>query len=517
VRSRVLIADDDRLVREVLRDLLEEGGFAVLEAGDGDEACRIAAVEQPDAIVLDLVMPSLDGLTACRRLRANPEFRHTPILLLTARADLQESVNPFLAGADDYLTKPFDGWELLARLRGNLAKQRLIEARRSPAGESASPHLDRAALERELKRLAIFEQIFENASEGLAAIAPDGEVVFANRRALEIVGYQRSDLAGRTAWQLLGRASSVRVLRSVRALPQATGLLKGRFDAEIRTASGEIRRLSVGLSQRQIADRLAIVAIRDVTEKRRTEQELQQTKATLEEANRRLAELDRMRAEFLNTATHELRIPVTIVHGYCSLFRELGIDNLNSRQKEFLAAAYESSEKLVDLVNKMLDISRYQAGRMNLELAEADLSNAIFEVCRDLRPMAEQGGVQLSCEYRGPSFANFDQETIQRVLINLVGNAIKFTPEGGRINVRLRELLNEVRVCIEDSGKGIPGDRIDHVFEEFTQLDRNDARRGSGLGLAISKKIVEAHGGRIWVESAPGSGSRFSFSLPKNS
>ena len=100
--------------------------------------------------------------------------------------------------------------------------------------------------------------------------------------------------------------------------------------------------------------------------------------------------------------------------------------------------------------------------------------------------------------------------------MNLLSNAVKFTPEGGQISVWLREVQGELRICVEDTGKGIPTDRIEQVFEEFTQVGRDDARRGSGLGLAISKKIIESHGGRIWVESAPGNGSRFSFTLPKS-
>lgn len=677
----VLIADDDHFIRKILRDLLEGGGFRVIEAADGLEACRLAREHTPDAIFLDLIMPNLDGAEACRQLRGEVAFRHTPILMLTSRLDLQGAVNPFQIGADDYLPKPFDGPDLLARLQGNLAKKEILKTLETKAGDyqalfeiadsagssrdtapilqhvvhKIASHVEdvvrcsiaviqrdekfghvlassdvpdgqefridlanypeilrvmqdgrpllikdvqndpllaevrpllaqsnfntmlvlpihfqgevigvmivRAArageplrkheiafcqlvadvcagplqnarflrrtceeseqlrrttrrLEQELHIKAVYEHLFDNASEGLAAINPAGDVVYANQKALEIVGLRRVDLAGQNLRTLLGSRQVARILGGLRQSRAADGT-PGRFDVSLQLVVDRPRIISVSLSEQPVAGELLIAAFRDVTERRAMERELVETKAVLEAANRRLEKLDKVRVEFLNTATHELRVPVTIVHGYCSLFSEMGVDNLTEQQREFLAAAHDSSEKLVDLVNQMLDLSRFEAGKMQLELATADVSGTVSGVCREMQALAGQEGLELRCEIPERVLASYDPSTIERVLVNLLGNAIKFTPEGGRVQVSLSETPGEVRICVEDTGKGIPADGLDRVFEEFSQVGREDAQRGTGLGLAISKKIVESHGGRIWVESTPGLGSRFSFSLPK--
>jgi signal transduction histidine kinase len=131
--------------------------------------------------------------------------------------------------------------------------------------------------------------------------------------------------------------------------------------------------------------------------------------------------------------------------------------------------------------------------------------------------MAANSGLEIEVDSRGSCLAVFDDEKVHQVLANLVGNAIKFTPSGGRIRIALREGDDNIVVSVEDTGKGIPENRISELFEEFAQLGREDSRKGTGLGLAICKKIIESHQGRIWAESVPGEGSRFSFSLLKPS
>jgi signal transduction histidine kinase len=247
------------------------------------------------------------------------------------------------------------------------------------------------------------------------------------------------------------------------------------------------------------------------------ERELTETKAALEKTHERLKQMDRVRAEFLNTATHELRIPVTIVNGYCTLLRDMGTENFTVQQNEFLEEAIKSSERLVDLINSMLDLSRLEAGKMIMDIEPRDISAVLDEVSRGFRHMAAASGLEIEVDSRSSCLAVFDDEKVHQVLANLVGNAIKFTPSGGRIHIALREGDESIVVSVEDTGKGIPENRISELFEEFAQLGREDSRKGTGLGLAICKKIIESHQGRIWAESVPGEGSRFSFSLPKPS
>lgn len=683
MQPKVLVVDDDRFMRQILTDLLHESGFATVEAENGARGYEVAQEERPDAIIMDLVMPVLDGAAACRQLRELPQFKNVPILMLTSRTDLQGSINPFTVGADDYLAKPFDSFDLLARLHGNLVKKRTLEALEEQASdyqallevsesivssretsqilqrivskiacyianvvrcsiaviqedseagyvlassdndrlgevrlnlnnypeirqvmESGTPlfisdvdndpllaevrpllsgrsfnailvlpihtsqrvigvmilrvareggglsekeiefcqliadvssgpltnarffrqmhsesEILRTAkqdLESELRIKAVYEQLFDNASEGLAAVNARGEVVFVNRRALEIVGYQKDELHGERLDRLLNPQVMRKVLRLWRMGRKECDHGRVRFDVSVTRRDGQSRLLSVSVNQELVLANLVIIAFRDVTEKRRTEEELALTKASLEESNQQLQQLDQLRAQFINTATHELRIPVTIVHGYCSLLAEMGSDNLTDQQREFLTAAYESSERLVDLINNLLDLSRFHAGKMNLELEPNDLSETVKYVCTDLISMARREGLRLDYSELPECPALYDEESIQRVLMNLLGNALKFTPEGGEVKISFCADGPDIKVMVDDTGKGIPARLLPALFEEFTQVGKEDARRGSGLGLSICKKIVESHGGRIWAESSPGSGSRFAFTLPKS-
>jgi signal transduction histidine kinase len=196
----------------------------------------------------------------------------------------------------------------------------------------------------------------------------------------------------------------------------------------------------------------------------------------------------------------------------------MGTENLTPQQREFLEAAVESSDRLIDLINNVLDLSRLEAGKMFMDFNERDLCAVVGNIQRDFRPLAAKQGLDLEIECpAGACLALFDDEKIERVLVNLVVNAIKFTPAGGRVRIALSEAAGEVVVAVTDTGRGIPEERIPELFDEFTQLGREDSSRGSGLGLSICKRIIECHQGRIWVESSPGRGSRFAFTLPKPS
>jgi len=360
--------------------------------------------------------------------------------------------------------------------------------------------------------MVVYEQLFEFATVGLVAFNRQGEVVRANRHARETVGYALEELQGIDLSKLLDISSMRRLLRRNRLGARAAV----PFDVSIRTKSGESKLLSVSLNEKPLPDDLRVIAFREVTVRRRMERELQVTKSTLESANERLRMLDFARSRFLNTAAHELRIPVTIVNGYCSLLRETGTDNLTRQQQEYLDAAVESSDRLVDLINNMLDLSRFEAGKMLLDIDTRDLQAVVAGVCRDFVPLMTKNELDFAVEIpASPCPVAFDDEKIQRVLVNLLSNAVKFTPAGGRIRVSLSESGGEACICVEDNGRGIPEERIPELFDEFSQLDAGDSCRGSGLGLSICKKIIDSHHGRIWVESVLDQGSRFSFSLPR--
>jgi signal transduction histidine kinase len=247
---------------------------------------------------------------------------------------------------------------------------------------------------------------------------------------------------------------------------------------------------------------------------------LQQNNLELEAANRKLRELDRLKSQFLSIATHELRTPLTIIMGYNSMLAEGLEDRATAEERELLQESVSACQRLIRLVNSMLDINQIEAGKMTISFAEADINAVVRNAVNLFQPEAAKRQIHLSLEVpaRMPR-ALLDADRIEQVVINLIANAMKFTAAGGGIHVSVRYSAEAetVRVAVQDTGVGIAEADQEMIFDEFAQVGRHASdrqREGSGLGLAIAKRIVEAHSGHISLLSKPGEGSTFTFTLP---
>jgi signal transduction histidine kinase len=224
----------------------------------------------------------------------------------------------------------------------------------------------------------------------------------------------------------------------------------------------------------------------------------------------------RHKSEFLANMSHELRTPLNAIIGFSQVLRERLFGEINEKQEEYLDDILSSGNHLLSLINDVLDLSKVEAGQVELEIADFSLREALERGVVMVRERASQVGVSLSLELSPDvDVVRGDQRRLRQVVFNLLSNAVKFTPAEGRVVVATRRTDSEVQVSVADTGPGIaPADRA-RIFEEFQQTDVGARQReGTGLGLALSKRLVELHGGRIWVESEPGCGSRFTFALP---
>ncbi len=260
----------------------------------------------------------------------------------------------------------------------------------------------------------------------------------------------------------------------------------------------------------------------EIRELNRTlEQKVQERTRELEEANRNLKELDRLKSEFLANMSHELRTPMNSILGYTQLVLD-GVDGpVTEEQRKSLERVEKNARHLLKLINDILDLSKIEAGRMELDLHEFDLGALAQEVVEDQRTLAEPKGLACRVELGpGDLRVRADPNKIREVLNNLVNNAIKFTEQGGvtvRVWAEEREGRPGVAVAVEDTGIGIPPDHLEDIFEAFKQLNGSTTRThgGTGLGLSIARRLVELHGGTIRVESRVGEGSRFTVWLPR--
>jgi signal transduction histidine kinase len=240
----------------------------------------------------------------------------------------------------------------------------------------------------------------------------------------------------------------------------------------------------------------------------------------IEEKSRQIEAANRHKSEFLANMSHELRTPLNAIIGFSEVLGERMFGELNEKQAEYTEDILSSGRHLLSLINEILDLSKVEAGRMELELATFDLPLAIDNARTFVRERATKHGINLdvTVDERLGDFVG-DERKIKQVLLNLLSNAVKFTPEGGRIGINARQTEGSVEISVSDTGIGIAPEDQARIFEEFRQVGSDYAHKteGTGLGLTLAKKFVELHGGKIWVESEVGKGSTFSFTLPERS
>jgi signal transduction histidine kinase len=236
----------------------------------------------------------------------------------------------------------------------------------------------------------------------------------------------------------------------------------------------------------------------------------------LEQKSRELEAASRHKSEFLANMSHELRTPLNAIIGFSEVLGDRMFGEINDKQAEYVGDILESGRHLLSLINDILDLSKIEAGRMELEPGEFDLPKAIDNTLILVRERAQRRGIALGCAIdEAVGTIRADERKVKQVMLNLLSNALKFTPEGGRIDVRadLRDGMAEIAVT--DTGVGIAPEDQQNLFEEFRQVGTAAKKsEGTGLGLAISRKFIELHGGKIWVTSQPGTGSTFTFTLP---
>jgi putative tryptophan/tyrosine transport system substrate-binding protein len=235
-------------------------------------------------------------------------------------------------------------------------------------------------------------------------------------------------------------------------------------------------------------------------------------------ANERLKELDRMKSDFVSHVSHELRTPLTAIKGAVDLILREVAGPLSEKQVHYLTRVRSNTQHLTGLINDLLDLSKIESGRIEVKSSRVSLNGLVREVVEALRPVAAEKVIALEATIREPSIRVWaDRDKINQVLMNLIGNAIKFTPVQGRVTVSASKNDEEnVQVSVSDTGPGVPPDERGKIFAKFYRVAETNGEnsKGTGLGLAIAKALVELHGGKIWVESEEGGGSKFSFTLP---
>ena len=531
-RATVLVIDDSATFRDVMQQALESAGYDAVTADTGEDGLRLAAAMRPNAIIVDGMLPGIDGTTVIRRVRLDAALRGVPCLLLTGSGELSAELQALDAGADAFVHKDEEIPVILARLAAAL-RGTATRATGGPASLLAP------------KKILTVDDSPTYLQELADTLREEGYDVIPARsgeEALELLAVQPVDcilmdlqmpgMDGRQACRRIKAAPGVRdiPLIMLTALDDRAAMLAGLgagADDYIQKA-GEFEvlkaRVRAQLRRKQFEDENRRIREELLTEasQARAARELAETRAALvdqlERKSRDLELATQAKSRFLATMSHEIRTPLNAIIGMAGLLND---SRLSDEQREFAAIIRTSGDHLLTVINDILDFSSLESGGLSLERRPFSMASVTEEALDLVAGPAREKELELTYELAPnvPQTLLGDAGRVRQILVNYLSNAVKFTTRGEVVvSVSASPAADgryEVNFAVRDTGMGIPRDRFDRLFHSFSQVDASIHREfgGSGLGLAICKRLAGLMGGKVWAESEFGSGSAFHFSL----
>ena len=367
------------------------------------------------------------------------------------------------------------------------------------------------------------ESIVETIREPLIVLTPDLRVLSANRSFYESFKVTPNETVGNLIYDLGNRQWDIPSLRMLleEILPKDNKFDNYEVEHVFSSIGHKIMLLNARrIIQKEIGSQMILLAIEDITEKMRLERELAERTRDAEKAQSEAEAATRAKSDFLANMSHELRTPLNSIIGFSEVLEDELLGSLNASQRENVQYILKAGTHLLSLINDILDLSKVESGKMELEVDRVSLRGILDASLVMHREKALRHGISLDLQMEPVTdmVIEADERKLKQILFNLLNNAVKFTPDGGSVRVMARGITGaqEIEFSIEDTGIGIKLEDIPKLFKEFSQLDSvyDKEYEGTGLGLALTKKLVELHGGRIQVSSEFGKGSRFAFVMP---
>jgi signal transduction histidine kinase len=472
--TTILIVDDtpDNLL--VVTGLLKDN-HKIKVANSGKKALKIAQSESPpDLILLDIMMPEMDGYEVCRRLKADKNTKNIPVIFLTAKSEIDDEMQGFELGAVDYITKPISPRILISRVNAHLNAKLMQDFLRN--------------------QMTFFHSIIESAPNAVLVTDAKGTVVLCNSQSEKMFKYSVDEFYLKNLDQLI-------------ASNMATRKDGSTFPIEISLKA---------LPDLSNAGNYTCVVISDISERKRVEDAINAAKELAEDASR-------MKSSFLANMSHELRTPLSAIIGYSELLKEDAQELELHQFVSYSETIHSAGEYLLQLINGILDLSKIEAGKMDLYLEDIELAEMIHDVKNIVLPMMEKNKNQfvVECEFVSKSI-HADVTKIKQILFNLLSNAAKFT-QGGLITLNIKNSVVEGKNCIlfsvSDTGIGLTPKQMSKLFSDFAQADSETSKKygGTGLGLSICRRFCQMMGGDVTVSSIIDEGSCFTAHLPLQS
>jgi PAS domain S-box-containing protein len=539
----ILIVDDRPENLLALEAILEPLGQHLVRASSGEDALRCLLERDFAVILLDVQMPNMNGFETARVIKSRERTRHIPIIFLTAINKEAEYVfRGYSVGAVDYMFKPFQPEILQSKVQ--VFVELHLQQRRLADQEQRLREIERQDLElRHMRELfqseARFSEIVRSAMDAIVLFDAEGKISLINAAAEEMFGLTTADALGASIMTFFPEATAASLMTTM--CSEAERGREGRTQGGVvaphafvaRRANAQTFPIEASVScLDSSAGRTYTLIARDISERVGQEEALREQATSLadsarelqelnDELNRRQLELERAmtaRSRFYASMSHELRTPINAVLGYSTLLLERIYGPLNEKQAEGIERTQKAARHLLELVNDVLDLSKIEAGKIELRLQPVEFPSLIDDLFVTVRPLADEHGSALTLDHRGeePVRVISDPRRLRQILLNLLSNAIKFgrakpiqvitepAPDGG------------VTIHVIDQGEGISEADQERIFQEFVQLGKTQLQDGTGLGLPISRRLAELLNGSLTVESTIGKGSTFRLQLPQN-
>jgi len=537
----ILLVDDRAENLLALEAILEPLGQRLGRARSGEDALRCLLEREYAVILLDVQMPGMNGFETARLIKARERTKHVPIIFLTAISTDEDYVfKGYSVGAVDYISKPFQP-EIL-RSKVQVFVDLYLQRRRIAEQEQRIRGIERQELElRHVRELlqseARLREIVGSAMDAIMVFDAEGRISLVNATAERMFGTTRDDAVGSSITRFFPDGVGTDTMSALCSTADQQRNEAGDPTRGVRPHSFTARRAdgadfpieaSVSCLDTE-SGRTYTLIVRDVSDRIRHEAALREQAASLsesarelkalnEELHRRQLDLERAmtaRSRFYASMSHELRTPINAVLGYSTLLLESIYGPLNEKQAEGIERTQKAARHLLELVNDVLDLSKIEAGKIDLRLQPVEFPGLIDDLFVTVRPLADEHGSTLALDVEdAPIRVVSDPRRVRQILLNLLSNAIKFG-QGRPIGVRCARTENGgVLIEVIDEGEGISRDDQERIFHEFVQLGKTQLQDGTGLGLPISRRLAELLNGELTVESVPGKGSTFRLRLP---
>lgn len=512
--GKILYVDDDSLLTSTFSTLMDLEGFDdVVIYNNPQEACEYLKDNEPDLIISDFLMPEMNGLEFLKK--AKNLYPEVSTILLTAYADKENAIKTINEiGVYKYIEKPWDNDDLIMNIKNGIERSHLISDLKEKIIEledakkqltKYSQNLEEIVAERTKELLLANSKlsgIINYCADGIIIIDKNGNILQANPACENMVGLNEKTLKTKKIQEIaytdnpeLNKSTTGSSILGLKG-DDSEFLVRELY---LRNAiSGESVPVEINFAtlsnENGFSEENFVGVIRNFTAQKENE---------------------RLRDDFIATLTHDLRTPLTASIQTLKFFLEGSLGEISNNQRVMLSTMLQSNEDLLGLVNALLEVYRYDSGKLTLCKTDFNINDLVTQCYDELEPLAKKKNISFNLHNNidNDLLIDADRAEIKRVITNLCANAINYTNKEGTIDIYVKAQHGDLIFSVADNGNGIPKEDIPNLFKRFSQGTSRKRSTGTGLGLYLSRQIIEAHGGKIWVESKVNKGSEFSFVL----